>query len=59
MSWSTSEDFDAIQYTHSSFFSGLSGCLRELKKKGKVQLGNINESFCLSHSSNGVSQRWS
>ena len=57
MSWSTSEDFDAIQYTHSSFFSGLNGCLRKLKNKGKVQSGNINESFCLSHSSNGFSQR--
>ena len=52
----------------------LSGCLRELKNKRKVQLGDSKkwlrsltkavsyESFSLqsfSHGSNGVSQRWS
>ena len=52
----------------------LSGCLRELNTKGKVQLGNpkngrsrirersLTRAFqckVLSHSSNGVSQSWS
>ena len=41
MSWSTSEDFEAVQCELTApVLSDLSSYLRELKNKGKVQLGN-------------------